>query len=105
MHVLGAWLQALPCGSPPFMHMRPDTARSAFRGRLAALGYADSATFNLHDFRRGAAHDLAAAGGGLRQILEAGEWSSPAFLKYLDTEQLGKKVAVEACLDDSGDDE
>ena len=105
VHVLGAWLQALPCGSRPFVHMRADAARAALRARLASLGLADAAAYNLHDFRRGAAHDLAEAGGGLKQLLDAGEWLSPAFLKYLDTEQLEKRVAVQACIDDSDEEE
>ena len=104
VHTLGEWLQSLPCGSQPFLCVRADVARAELRRRLAALGFSDSAAFNLHDFRRGHAHDLAEAGGGLKQILDAGEWVSPAFLKYLDTAQLEKKVAVQACLDDSEDD-
>ena len=85
--------------------MRADAARAALRARLASLGLADAAAYNLHDFRRGHAHDLAEAGGGLKQILDAGEWVSPAFLRYLDITQLEKRVAVQAHLDESDDDE
>ena len=105
MHVLGAWLQALPCSSRPSVRMRADAARAALRARQASLGLADAAAYNLHDFSRGAAHDLAEAGGGLKQLLDAGEWLSPAFLKYLDTEQLEKQVALQACIDDSDEEE
>ena len=69
-------------------------------GHLATLGLADAAAHNFHDFRRGAARDLAANGGALKQLLDAGEWLSPAFLKYLNTEELEKTVALQACLDD-----
>ena len=57
----------------------------------------------LHDFRRGHARDLQLAGRNLKQILEAGEWRSPAFLKYLDVEGLERDAAVEAHLEESTD--
>ena len=44
------------------------------------------------------------SGGDLTQILDAGEWLSPAFLKYLDVSQLEKQVAVQAYLDDSDEE-
>jgi hypothetical protein len=45
--------------------------------------------------------DIAAAGGDLQTILAAGQWSSPAFLKYLDVSELETQVALQAHLDDS----
>jgi hypothetical protein len=108
VHVLGEWLSTREIGSQPFLHLRADVARSALRRRLGWLGVKEASAYSLHDFRRGHAHDLAAAGGSLQAILAAGEWTSPAFLKYLDTVQLEEQVVLQAHLDDaeggSGDD-
>ena len=59
VHVLGEWLQSLPCGSQPFLLLRADVAREGLRRRLGVSGFSDATAFNLHDFRRGHAHDLA----------------------------------------------
>ena len=37
-----------------------------------------------HDWRRGHARDLQRGGARLWEILQAGDWKSPAFLSYLD---------------------
>ena len=42
-----------------------------------------------------------AAGASLYEILEAGQWSSPAFLKYLNLCQLEADVVVQAHVDES----
>ena len=61
--------------------------------------------FKCHDFRRGHTKDLQLAGATLRQILEAGEWSSPRFLKYMDMHQLDKDVVISAHLEESSDED
>jgi hypothetical protein len=43
----------------------------------------------------------ACAGAPLWQILEAGEWRSPAFLKYLDLQRLETDLVVQAHVDES----
>ena len=43
-------------------------------------------------------------GASLYEILKAGEWSSPAFLSYLDLHELEKEAVVEAHLDESDDE-
>ena len=45
--------------------------------------------------------DLASAGGTLKTILAAGEWTSPAFLKYLDISELEEQAVLQAHVDDS----
>ena len=105
VHVLGEWLGRLPIGSQPFTCYSAGTARSTLRDYLGQLAIAEAMAHSLHDFRRGHARDLTSAGGNLRVILEAGEWSSPAFLKYLDTEQVESQVVVQAHIDDSEDDD
>ena len=44
-------------------------------------------------------------GAPLYEILKAGEWRSPAFLEYLDLEQLERDLVVQAHLDDESEDE
>ena len=47
-----------------------------------------------------------ASGAPLWEILAAGEWSSPAFLKYLDLHRLDTELVVQAhaCESDSDDE-
>ena len=42
---------------------------------------------------------------GLVQILEAGQWSSPAFLRYLDKSKVDRDAVVEAHIGESSSDE
>ena len=52
--------------------------------------------------------DLRRNGARLGEILRAGDWKSPAFLQYLDAEQLEMERVAEGQLDDelcSDDDE
>ena len=45
-------------------------------------------------------------GAPLWKILEAGEWSSPAFLSYLDLHQLDRDLMVQThCIDSDSSDE
>ena len=45
--------------------------------------------------------DLLESGAPLATILKAGEWRSPAFLSYVDMEQLERDAVIQAHLDDS----
>ena len=45
------------------------------------------------------------AGSPLWEILAAGEWSSPAFLKYMDIHQLEANMVLQSHMDDSDCDE
>ena len=49
--------------------------------------------------------DLQLGGARLKEMLEAGQWSSPAFMKYLDMDDIERDLAVEAHLDESDADE
>jgi hypothetical protein len=40
-------------------------------------------------------------GSPLWKILEAGEWRSPAFLKYLDMSQLDEELVLNSHMDES----
>ena len=48
-----------------------------------------------HDWRRGHARDMARGGSRLWEILKAGDWRSPAFLKYLDAQELESGAVAE----------
>ena len=55
--------------------------------------------------RRGHADDLRRAGKSLKEILQAGECKSPAFLAYLDMDTMEHDLVVDAHLDESSGDE
>ena len=57
--------------------------------------------YRSHDLRRGHADDLRISGASLWVILTAGQWSSPAFLKYLDTATLEADAVLQAHLNES----
>ena len=61
----------------------------------------EARAYGTHDLRRGHARDLQRRGASLHEILMAGEWRSPAFLKYLDLLALERDVVVEAHVDES----
>ena len=105
VHVLWPYFARLPVGHQPFANLSLNAVLVGLRNRLALLGVADAACYRSHDFRRGHARDLQARGASLFEILEAGEWRSPAFLKYLNVCELERDVALQAHLDDSSGDE
>ena len=100
--------------------------RVSFAGGTA--GVACSGAYRTHDFRRGHAKDLQLSGmsyacsccvhccyyqrngfvvpgAPLWQILEAGQWRSPAFLSYLDMHSLEKDLVVQAHCDESDEED
>jgi hypothetical protein len=78
---------------------------SNLRRRLAVLGVSDASSYRSHDFRRGHAKDSQVSGASLFEILSAGGWSSPAFLKYIDACELEREVALQSHLDELSDEE
>ena len=105
VHVLWPFVENLPEGSQPFSLLSMSAVLANLRRRLAMAGVENAALFRTHDFRRGHARDLLNSGGKLFEILEAGEWRSPAFLKYINTCELERDVVLQAHLDDSSEDE
>ena len=71
---------------------------------LKAVGMPKHEQYRTHDLRRGHAEDLRRSGAPLWEILEAGQWSSPAFLKYLDLQQLDVDLVVQAHTGESDSD-
>jgi hypothetical protein len=103
VHVLGAYFQGLPAGSAPFVATTPSAALGLLRDMLSFLNVPDAAHFRTHDMRRGHAEDLKLSGATLYEILMAGEWRSPAFLKYLDLHELESAAVIEAHLAEESD--
>ena len=74
-------------GAVLFKGMTDGKALASLKHILGCLGVDNAEAYRTHDLRRGHARDLQQYGSSLREILEAGEWRSPAFLKvaFLDS--------------------
>jgi len=105
VHVLGAYFQGLAFGAAPFVARTPNAALGSLRDMLSFLNVPDAMHYRTHDLRRGHAEDLKLSGANLFEILKAGEWRSPAFLKYLDVNELESAAVVEAHLEDESDED
>ena len=75
------------------------------RATLARLDIKDPNNYGSHDFRRGHAVDMQLGGCSPGEILRAGEWSSPAFLKYPDMVESEAGACLEAHLDESEEED
>ena len=123
LHRLGPLVESLPRGHAVFRGITAAKALSMLRTMLEALGVEKWYEYRTHDLRRGHAQDLVDAGWNaaptghlsalarlptgapLYQILAAGEWSSPAFLAYIDDHKLETELVVQAHLDEELPDE
>ena len=92
-------------GHQPFCHIKPGIALKLLRVFLKYLKVPGARNYRTHDIRRGHAKDLQLSGATLGEILAAGEWSSPAFLKYLDMLELEAGVVMEAHVNESSSEE
>ena len=96
-------------GTQLFQGVTPAKALTQLRVMLGAINVVKPEKYRTHDIRRGHALDLQRSGAPLAVILEAGQWSSPAFLKYLDKDKLDHDFVVQAHTmesdSDSGDSE
>ena len=80
--------------------------RAALNESLYATGMSRVHQFGTHDLRRGAAQEIAARGGTLAQVLQAGQWRSPAFARYLDRADLCERAVSHVLIRfDESDDE
>lgn len=124
LHVLGPILEGRKQGVRLFPGVTAGRALCVLREMLVALGVSGAEEFRTHDFRRGHAKDLQMSGvpsvavccdaqlchagvdlgAPLWQILDAGEWRSPAFLQYLDLHSLERDVVIQAHLGESEDE-
>ena len=69
------------------------------------LGVQGAMKYRTHDLRRGHADDLREMGASLYEILSAVEWSSPAFLKYLDLQARQAGAVLQAHVDESSSED
>ena len=71
--------------------------KAVFAKRIKELaeevGLTNSESYGTHALRRGMAQDVLDMGGSLAALLNAGDWASSAYLKYLRSSQ-GEDVAV-----------
>ena len=107
MPSLHSWtlLSAAPFGSKSVERFRCKEKLSDLKLLLALLEVPNYEQCRCHDLRRGHARDLQLKGAGLAEILDAGQWSSPAYLKYFDVHALEASAVLEAHMDESSDDE
>ena len=104
-HVLWPFLNKFPVGAAPFAALTAQAAGALLKQCCGIQKVKQANMYRLHDLRRGHAKDLQSTGASLKEILEAGQWSSPRFLKYLDLDELEKDFVVEAHVADSDEDE
>ena len=100
-HKLRPWIEARARGGGLFPSVTAASALQRLREMLVAVKVPGAGPYRTHDLRRGHAKDLQLSGAcvacagrlvcdavlrgaPLWKILQAGEWRSPAFLKYLD---------------------
>ena len=119
VHVVGYLVDKKSVGEKLFPRITAANALKQLRAMLADLQVQDAGMHRTHDIRRGHAKDLQQSGTGLRlivpelqcfcaclgahlrDILKAGEWRSPAFLDYLDMEELERDVVIESHIAES----
>ena len=107
VHVLGALLTGKAPGAPvfPFWHDQTGAAvRHSLRRRLILLGVPNATEFGLQSFRRGHAQQILDDGGTLVDVLRAGQWSSPAFLLYLDYAEVENSAVIDSWCFARGDE-
>ena len=68
------------------------------------LGVPNAAEFGLQSFRRGHAQQILDDGGTLVDVLRAGQWSSPAFLLYLDYAEVENSAVIDSWCFARGDE-
>ena len=104
LHSVQPLMEAAGDDFAPFASITPAKALQVLRNILVDLEVHRAAEYRLHDLRRGHALDLQQSGAPLYEILAAGEWRSPAFLEYLDKNQLETDMVVQAHCAESDDD-
>ena len=107
VHVLGNFLASFDAegAEKPFSQFSPTFALATLRSVLHRMQIPDAETYRMHDCRRGHAKDLQQSGSSLAEILQAGKWRSPAFMQYLDMNELEHDAVVAAHLENSSDED
>ena len=125
VHILTPLIFQCDSGERLFRGITAAGALEALRAMLTGIGVCEPEKYRTHDLRRGHALDLQLSseeharcllriasvlrrcmlGAPLWEILAAGEWRSPAFMKYLDLHRLETDVVVQAHMDESDDED
>ena len=95
-HVGGDWWQGKKAGDRAFPGMSYASFLRSLRRLLLLAQVRGAQAYGSHAFRRGAARDLWASSRSVAAVLAAGEWSSGAFLKHLQSEVVGDEMAINA---------
>ena len=105
VHVLWPFFKEFDVGVGPFAGITPAMALATLRRYLCRLGVAEANIYRTHDFRRGHADDLRESGASLHEILLAGEWRGPAFMRYMNLVELEAGAVVQAHVDESSSED
>ena len=102
VHVLGRLVDGLPTGKCIFGNISSEDVRTTLRARVKQLRQPGPHEFNTHDFRRGHARDLAnSKASTVKSIMQMGEWTSSAMIKYLNVNELEAQAVIEAHIAES----
>lgn len=118
---LGRLCAQIKTGTQPFRQITAASARRVLREMLGELRVKSAALYDTHDLRRGHALDLQQAstrhivcssdsaftlhaGVPLNDLLRAGGWKRPPFLRYLKIEDLDRDLVLRAHVDESSSD-
>ena len=80
------WFEHWPAGEAAWANCTPQFTIKRLRedlGKLAPV-ISEPEKYGTHDVCRGHAEDMRAAGSPLAEILQAGQWKSAAFLRYVN---------------------
>ena len=85
--------------------MRGAAVNKQLRHLLTSMRVQEADSFRAHDFRRGHAEDMRAAGRSLGDIMKEGDWDSPAVFEYVDVSKLESDRVLSAVLAEESDEE
>ena len=105
VHALGTWFNSRPVGDAPWAGWHATGVRSALRTALRHAGVANADAYGTHSFRRGHAQDIVEFGGRVTDILKAGDWQMPAWMRYLDVEKMERQAVAKAHFGESSSDD
>ena len=105
VHTAWPYFEQLGDGSKPFDGISAAKALSTLRDYLQRLGVPESHSYRTHDLRRGHADDLSESGASLIKMLTWGEWRSPAYMSYLNLDELEARAVLQAHVDESSSED
>ena len=105
MHTVWPYFNDMAVGPRPFGSISRAGALGTLRRCLWELDVLGARKYRTHDIRRGLADDLRESGASLSEILPAGELSSPAYLRYLDLQELEAGAVLQAHVDESSSED